>query len=70
METNRTMQFYEWLDDVTEELEMLALVTRSDAQGIIEAQDFKVSQCWGRGLSPTEAATEIDRASFANGSRS
>lgn len=45
--------------DVTSAIEKLLNVTRSDAQGIVEAQNFYMQQSWTKGLSVKETAELI-----------
>lgn len=52
-----------WEGEVFEEVERLAEVTRSDAQGIVGAQEFTMSQAWGAGLSAADAAKRVLDAS-------
>ncbi len=37
--------------------------TTSDAQGVVDAQDFVVDQAWGQGLSAEETAKRVATAS-------
>lgn len=57
------MEYSKWEDEVTtivgNDLEM----SRSDAQGVVEAQSFIMSQCWGKGLEPKETANYVAAAS-------
>lgn len=40
-------------------------MTRSDAQGVVEAQHFLMGQCWGNGLNAEDTAKKVDEASMA-----
>jgi hypothetical protein len=63
------LSYTEWEGEVIYALENLIECTTSDAQGIIDVQHFKLSQCWGKGLKPEETAIEIDKASTSNEGR-
>lgn len=56
--------YSDWEDEVTREIERIAGVTRSDAQGIVGAQDFYMSQSWGKGMSAKETAKLINQKSL------
>lgn len=45
----------EWEDNLTDIISSNMNVSRGDAQGMLEAQSFYMSQAWGRGLSEKEA---------------
>lgn len=49
----------EWEEEVITHIEETFETTRSDAQGIIDSQAFKLAQCWSRGLSSEDTAQEI-----------
>ncbi len=51
--------YSQWEDEVISEVESELDVTRSDAQGVVEAQSFKMAQSWGKGLSGKETAKII-----------
>ena len=55
--------YSEWEDEVTSYLANMINATRGDAQGIVEAQDFKMQQSWTKGLSAKETAKIIDNES-------
>ena len=57
------MEYSEWEDEITAIVEVDLELTRSDAQGIVEAQSFVMSQCWGKGLLPKESADCVVKAS-------
>ncbi len=48
-----------WEDDVTSEIAEELEIDRGDAQGIVEAQSFKMQQSWTKGLSAKETANLI-----------
>jgi len=48
-----------WEQELAEELQFLVGCTYSDAQGILEANDFEVTQYWGLGLSPLDASKKL-----------
>lgn len=53
------MSDYEiWVGEIIQEISALG-VSRSDAQGLVEAQEFSVTQSWGLGLSSVAAAKKI-----------
>lgn len=53
------MSYAEWEDAIISAVEERDQVTRSDAQGIVEAQPFVMSQCWGMGLTPEAAVEQV-----------
>lgn len=57
------MNYSEWEGLVTDKIEELCEVTRSDAQGIVEAQEFYMAQCWGKGMNAGDTAKFIDEKS-------
>jgi hypothetical protein len=57
--------YSQWEDDVICKIEELCDCTRSDAQGIVEAQDFYMTQSWTKGLTAEETARIIDEKSRA-----
>lgn len=59
-------EFNQWEDAVTCVVEEKLEVTRSDAQSIVMAQDFVMSQCWGRGLDAQATAALVMQASASN----
>lgn len=59
----KKLTYNEWEEKVTYELKMMLDITNSDAQGIVEAQPFKMQQSWTKGLSPKETAKIIDEES-------
>lgn len=52
--------YTDWETDLTHELQVLIECDNSDAQGLLMANEFYVSQAWGLGLDPKEAAIFID----------
>jgi hypothetical protein len=57
------MKYCEWEDEITTILERECELTRSDAQGVVEAQPFILNQCWARNLPAEIVAKYIDAAS-------
>jgi len=62
----RELSHAEWLMNVTFELEQIAGVNTSDAQGIIEAQPFIIIQAWAKDSHVKETAERVDKASKGN----
>jgi hypothetical protein len=60
-----TAPYWEWEGEVIDLIEELCDCTRSDAQGIVEAQDFYMAQAWTKGLSAEQTAKLIDEKSKA-----
>lgn len=56
---NKETDRVEWETEVVFQLEEKLDATTSDAQGIMEAHQFAVSQAWGRGLDAAVAADHI-----------
>ena len=52
--------YADWERDVTYQLELIAGVTTSDAQAIIEAHEFEMAQCWAKDMTAEETAKKID----------
>ena len=44
------LTYNDWIDDVYFWIEELAGVCRSDAQGLADANELKVNQCWRNGI--------------------
>ncbi len=61
--------YHEWEDDVIRHIEELCDCTRSDAQGIVMAQEYIMAQSWGDNMSAEQTAILIDRASLSEGVR-
>ena len=61
--------YHEWEDDVISHIEELCDCTRSDAQGIVMAQEYIMAQSWGDNMSAEQTAILIDRASLSEGVR-
>ena len=57
------MSYSEWEEEVANSLANELEIDYSDAQSIIEANDFYMSQSWTKGLSPSETAKLIDEKS-------
>jgi hypothetical protein len=53
------MQLTEYEGAIADEVETQADITRSDAQGIVEANNFVVMQSWTAGISARTAASVI-----------
>jgi len=53
----------EWEGVVIDKIEEFCEVSRSDAQGIVEAQPFYMQQCWAKGMTGEETARFIDARS-------
>jgi hypothetical protein len=60
-----SLPYSQWEGAVIDLIEELCDCTRSDAQGIVEAQDFYMTQSWTKGLTPAETAKLIDEKSKA-----
>ena len=53
------MSDYEiWVGEIIQEI-LASGLSHSDAQGLMEAQEFAVTQSWGLGLSSVAAAKKI-----------
>lgn len=61
---NKLSPYAAWEGEIYEHIEEKLEVTRSDAQGIVMAQEFAMSQAWGMGLNSVDAAKKIMDASF------
>lgn len=60
VETESNPKNYDtWEGQVIDSVVDQAGVTRSDAQGIVQAHDFKLQQSWTKGLDPKETAKAI-----------
>lgn len=59
----KDLTFDEWMAEIVGLIESKCDTCTSDAQAIVEAQPFVVSQCWGLDLTPEQAADKIDAAS-------
>ena len=55
--------YSKWEGDVIYELEKLLDITTSDAQGLIEANEFKMQQSYQKGLNAKRTAKIIDKVS-------
>ena len=53
------MNYYTWLGVVYDTVEEMGELTRSDAQGVVDAQEHKLAQCWGNGLNAIDTAKII-----------
>lgn len=51
--------FDDWKDEITSVIESQFQTTRSDAQAIIEAHAFTLSQCWAKAMSAQDTALKI-----------
>lgn len=58
------MEYDEFEGEVIDKIEKISDVTRSDAQGIVLAQSFIMSQCWGLNKSVDDTANFINSASL------
>jgi len=61
--SNKISDYDEWWGDIVHEVEQLIGVTTSDAQGIVEGQEFHTQQSWTKGLSAKETAKIIKEKS-------
>lgn len=66
MTTTHKLPRSEWYAEVVYELELLLDCTTSDAQGILDCQDFYMAQAWALGLDPRQTARYIDEKSTVN----
>ncbi len=64
-DVKKDLTFDEWMAEIVDLIESRFDTCTSDAQAIVEAQPFLVSQCWGLDLTPEGAAENIDAASRA-----
>jgi hypothetical protein len=64
-EEDCSLPYSQWELEVIRLVEELCDCSTSDAQGIIEAQDFYMTQSWTKGLTPAETAKLIDEKSKA-----
>lgn len=62
---HQSQPYHEWEGAVIDRIEELCDCTRSDAQGIVEAQEFYMAQSWAKGLNPEQTARIIDEKSKA-----
>ena len=61
-EGKTTLTWKEWDDEIITHFEVHFEMTRSDAQGLVDAQNFAQRQAWSLGLSPADAAEKIWKA--------
>lgn len=67
--TENTKTYSDWENEVTEALENELEISRSDAQGLVEANEFELKQAWGKGLSASATAKQIIKKSEAKPSK-
>lgn len=60
------MNYSEWEQSVTESLVESLEIPYADASGIVEAQEFYMSQSWGQGLNSQQAAEKLLRKCLNN----
>jgi hypothetical protein len=56
---NMNNDYTNWENVVTNEIERTLEITHSDAQGLVEANDFVLAQQWSAGTDAKEAARFI-----------
>lgn len=56
--------YWDWYANVVYRLEELAEVTTSDAQGMLDAREADVSNCWAQGMDEEETAKFINDNKF------
>lgn len=59
-----------WEDEVTSCFEEHASMSRSDAQSIVEANSFYLSQAWGMEMNAFEAYVHLESKIYSNGENS
>jgi hypothetical protein len=55
-----TTDFNDWENEITELIESMLEISRSDAQGFVEVNEFYIMQSWSKGLTAKETAILID----------
>lgn len=49
-----------WERQITDLLIEALEISNGDAQGLVEARAFEMSQCWGKGMTPEQTANRIE----------
>jgi len=52
-------KYDDWEDEIIEKIEILGGMTRSDAQGLVDANSFELTKAWGRGQWPEQVVMTI-----------
>ncbi|MCU9527471.1 hypothetical protein [Pseudomonas mosselii] len=68
MTTEQT--YSSWEEEITQLIADDLGVSYSDAAGIVEGQDFYVTQSWGKGMNARETADKVLKESQPKDSRS